>query len=248
MSARFSLKITTLCHSVRSRGSPDWRSFQRSEVAIRRLTIFWSLWLWRTSGSRPRLPTRITLFTLPAIACSPFPREASPDPACPSRRWAREPPVPVKRGRAYQELLASNSECRRPLRLPREGRRQGQAGGERRPHGAEAGRRHSAGRPLPAVHEVLVAPAPELVGVDPERLGGRRQGLAALRQPLDRLALVLGGEPAPLPRLHPSFPVLVGPTLRRCPSSRGRLNRRGRAIASVSGCPRLAAPPRSRAG
>src|SRR3954451_23555930 len=60
MSARFSLKITTLCHSVRSRGSPDWRSFQRSEVAIRRLTIFWSLWLWRTSGSRPRLPTRIT--------------------------------------------------------------------------------------------------------------------------------------------------------------------------------------------
>src|SRR5688572_19743471 len=39
MSARCSLKITTLCHSVRSRGSPDWRSFQRSEVAIRRLTI-----------------------------------------------------------------------------------------------------------------------------------------------------------------------------------------------------------------
>src|SRR3954469_20083547 len=129
MSARFSLKITTLCHSVRSRGSPDWRSFQRSEVAIRRLTIFWLLWLWRTSGSRPRLPTRITLFTLPAIACPPPPREASPDPACPSRRWAREPPLPVKRGRAYQELLASNSECRRPLRLPREGRRQGQAGG-----------------------------------------------------------------------------------------------------------------------
>src|SRR3954468_22253474 len=146
MSARFSLKITTLCHSVRSRGSPDWRSFQRSEVAIRRLTIFWSLWLWRTSGSRPRLPTRITLFTLPAIACPPPPREASPDPACPSRRWAREPPLPVKRGRAYQELLASNSECRRPLRLPREGRRQGQAGGERGPDGAEAGRRHSAGR------------------------------------------------------------------------------------------------------
>src|SRR3954451_12190329 len=152
MSARFSLKITTLCHSVRSRGSPDWRSFQRSEVAIRRLTIFWSLWLWRTSGSSPRLPTRITLFTLPAIACAAPPRAASPDPACASRRWAREPPVPVRRGRAYQELLASNSECRRPPRLPREGRRQGQAGGERRPHGAEAGRRHSAGRPPPAVH------------------------------------------------------------------------------------------------
>src|SRR3954451_20231574 len=152
MSARFSLKITTLCHSVRSRGSPDWRSFQRSEVAIRRLTMFWSLWLWRTSGSRPMLPTRITLFTLPAIACPPPPREASPDPACPSRRWAREPPLPVKRGRAYQELLASNSECRRPLRLPREGRRQGQAGGERRPDGAEAGRRHPTSRPPSAVH------------------------------------------------------------------------------------------------
>src|SRR3954454_15720539 len=152
MSARFSLKITTLCHSVRSRGSPDWRSFQRSEVAIRRLTIFWLLWLWRTSGSRPRLPTRITLFTLPAIACPPPPSEASLDPACPSRRWAREPPASVKRGRAYQELLASNSECRRPLRLPREGRRQGQAGGERRPDVGEARRRHPPGRPPPAVH------------------------------------------------------------------------------------------------
>src|SRR3982751_2579475 len=152
MSARFSLKITTLCHSVRSRGSPDWRSFQRSEVAIRRLTIFWLLWLWRTWGPPPRLPPRITLFTLPAIPCPPPPREASPDPACPSRRWAREPPVPVRRGRAYQELLASNSECRRPLRLPREGRRERQAGGERRPHGGEVGRRHPASRPPSAVH------------------------------------------------------------------------------------------------
>src|SRR3954454_24608892 len=60
--------------------------------------------------------------------------------------------VPVRRGRAYQELLASNSECRRPVRLPREGRRQGQAGGERRPHGAEAGRRHPTGRTASAVH------------------------------------------------------------------------------------------------
>src|SRR4051794_4964601 len=60
--------------------------------------------------------------------------------------------VPVKRGRAYQELLASNSECRRPLRLPREGRRERQAGGERRPDGAEAGRRHPASRPPSAVH------------------------------------------------------------------------------------------------
>src|SRR3954467_13289999 len=60
--------------------------------------------------------------------------------------------VPVKRGRAYQELLAANRECRRPLRLPREGRREGQAGGERRADGAEAGRRHPAGRPPSAVH------------------------------------------------------------------------------------------------
>src|SRR3954464_9906998 len=60
--------------------------------------------------------------------------------------------VPVRRGRAYQELLASNSECRRPLRLPGEGRREGQAGGERRPHGGEAGGPHPAGGPPPAVH------------------------------------------------------------------------------------------------
>src|SRR3954451_9615038 len=80
-----------------------------------------------------------------------------------------------------------------------------------------------------AGREVLVAPAPELVGVDPELLGDRLQGLPALRQPLDRLALVLGGEPAPLPRPHPSFPVQVGPTLGRCPSSRGRLTDEERA-------------------
>ncbi len=67
MSARFSLKITTLCHSVRSLLSPDWRSRHRSEVAIRMLTTFWLFWVWRTSGSRPRLPTRITLLTLPAM-------------------------------------------------------------------------------------------------------------------------------------------------------------------------------------
>src|SRR3954452_10376202 len=188
MSARFSLKITTLCHSVRSRGSPDWRSFQRSEVVIRRLTIFWSLWLWRTSGSRPRLPTRITLFTLPAIACPPFPREASPDPACPSRRWAREPPVPVKRGRAYQELLASNSECRRPLRLPREGRRRGQAGGERGLDGAEAGGRHPAGRPPPEEGRGEETEAEPLVSY-PARGGGGKP--------------VHGGECSPCVRRRP---------------------------------------------
>ena len=51
------------------------------------------------------------------------------------------------------------------------------------------------------------------------------QGLAALLEPLDRLGLVLGGEPPPLALLrHPPLPVLVEPTLRRCPSSQGRLN------------------------
>src|SRR4051812_45344396 len=59
--------------------------------------------------------------------------------------------------------------------------------------------------------------------MDPEFLGDLLQGLAALRQPLDRLGLVLGREPAPLPLLHRSFPVLVDPTLRGCPPSRGRL-------------------------
>src|SRR3954466_16249655 len=68
MSARFSSKIPPRCHSVRSRASPDWQSFQRSLVATARCTIFWLFWVWRTSGSRPRLPTRITLLTLPAIA------------------------------------------------------------------------------------------------------------------------------------------------------------------------------------
>src|SRR5689334_7848557 len=61
--------------------------------------------------------------------------------------------------------------------------------------------------------------------MDPEFLGDLLQGLAALRQPLDRLGLVLGREPAPLPLLHRSFPVLVDPTLRGCPPSRGRLRR-----------------------
>src|SRR4051812_32593431 len=67
--------------------------------------------------------------------------------------------------------------------------------------------------------------------MDPEFLGDLLQGLAALRQPLDRLGLVLGREPAPLPLLHRSFPVLVDPTLRGCPPSRGRLTRLARPLA-----------------
>ena len=65
------MKITTRCHSVRSRFSPLLRSRQRSEVATARCTIFVPSWVVRTSGSRPRLPTRVTLFTLPAMVAAP---------------------------------------------------------------------------------------------------------------------------------------------------------------------------------
>src|SRR3546814_4167804 len=59
----------TLCHSVFSRGSPVARSFQRSEVAMRRLaTSPLPSPSERISGSAPRLPMRITLFTEPLIS------------------------------------------------------------------------------------------------------------------------------------------------------------------------------------
>src|SRR5689334_13188943 len=75
-----------------------------------------------------------------------------------------------------------------------------------------------------AGRQTLVAPRPELVGVDAELGRHLLQGLAALLEPLDRLGLVLGGEPPPLALLrHRPLPVLVEPTLRRCPSSQGRL-------------------------
>src|ERR671916_838812 len=73
--ARFSLKITTECHSVFSLRSPDALSFQFSDVAIRRFTTGSPLPRRRTSGSRPRLPTNITLFTDPAITASPHSHE-----------------------------------------------------------------------------------------------------------------------------------------------------------------------------
>src|SRR6201999_2231153 len=66
-----SLKITTRCHSVFSLRSPVPLSRQVSDVAIERLAIGRPSWVRRISGSLPRLPTRITLFTLPAIALSP---------------------------------------------------------------------------------------------------------------------------------------------------------------------------------
>src|SRR5215213_7614558 len=70
--AKFSLKITTLCHSVRSLRSPEALSFQFSEVAILKLTTGSPELSRRTSGSLPRLPTRMTLFTLPAMGASPL--------------------------------------------------------------------------------------------------------------------------------------------------------------------------------
>src|SRR6185312_17817 len=62
-----SLKITTRCHSVFSLRSPVPLSRQVSEVATVRLAIGRPSCVRRISGSLPRLPIRITLFTLPAI-------------------------------------------------------------------------------------------------------------------------------------------------------------------------------------
>src|SRR5215471_11162277 len=63
-----SLKITTRCHSVFSLRSPVALSRHVSEVATLKLAIGRPSWVRRISGSLPRFPTRITLFTLPAIA------------------------------------------------------------------------------------------------------------------------------------------------------------------------------------
>src|ERR1700751_5039440 len=60
--------MTTRCHSVFSLRSPVALSRQVSDVAILRLAIGLPSWVRRISGSLPRFPTKITLFTLPAIA------------------------------------------------------------------------------------------------------------------------------------------------------------------------------------
>ena len=60
----------TRCHSVRSLRSPDARSLQVSLVASVKLTILLPAWVVRTSGSLPRLPMRMTLFTEPAMSLS----------------------------------------------------------------------------------------------------------------------------------------------------------------------------------
>src|ERR1700752_1020207 len=65
--AIWSLKITTLCHSVFSLRSPEVLSRQLSDVAMRMLTTGSPEFRRRISGSAPRLPTRMTLLTLPAI-------------------------------------------------------------------------------------------------------------------------------------------------------------------------------------
>ena len=54
---------TTVCHSVWSLQLPS-RSRRRSVVAMRRLPTDVPDWVERISGSRPRLPTRMTLLTV----------------------------------------------------------------------------------------------------------------------------------------------------------------------------------------
>ena len=66
-----SLNTTTRCHSVRSLRLPDALSFQVSSlVASVKLTILLPARVLWTSGSFPRLPTRITLLTEPAMSPS----------------------------------------------------------------------------------------------------------------------------------------------------------------------------------
>src|SRR5882724_5803662 len=83
-----SLKITTRCHSVFSLRSPLFLSRQVSEVATLRLAIGRPSCVRRISGSLPRFPTRITLFTLPAIAALHSKIPGWPDirPQAPNRR------------------------------------------------------------------------------------------------------------------------------------------------------------------
>src|SRR5499426_136368 len=69
---RPSLKITTRCHSVFSLRSPVFLSRQDSEVATLRLAIGRPSLVRRISGSLPRLPTRMTLLTEPAMTFSCF--------------------------------------------------------------------------------------------------------------------------------------------------------------------------------
>src|SRR6185437_5444518 len=60
-----------LCHSVRSCWAPEALSFQDSLVAIRMFVTVIPLGMERVSGSAPRLPTKMTLFT-PRAMTHPF--------------------------------------------------------------------------------------------------------------------------------------------------------------------------------
>src|SRR5580658_9147138 len=88
ISTSLSLKTTTRCHSVFSFRSPLALSRQDSEVATDRFTTGSPLVMRRTSGSLPRLPTKITLLTLPAIACLHYQRATLDESRLPAPcRW-----------------------------------------------------------------------------------------------------------------------------------------------------------------
>src|SRR5258708_2908706 len=57
-----------LCHSVRSCCAPEALSFHDSLVAILMFVTVIPLGMERVSGSAPRLPTRMTLFTPRAMS------------------------------------------------------------------------------------------------------------------------------------------------------------------------------------
>src|SRR5271154_5307633 len=96
--------MTTRCHSVRSLRSPVWRSFHDSLVATDRFATFVPDCRVRISGSLPRLPTRITLLTLPAIASVPHQRRHSSPRShtLPSYRPSYGPSWPESLNRPFQ--------------------------------------------------------------------------------------------------------------------------------------------------
>src|SRR5580692_10631129 len=103
-------KITTRCHSVFSLRSPVALSRQDSEVATLRLAIGRPSCVRRISGSLPRFPTRITLFTLPAIAALHSRHHCTGPPPKPSaggtgrrRRHARDHLAPTLYARPARE-------------------------------------------------------------------------------------------------------------------------------------------------
>src|ERR1700710_1471764 len=87
-------KSATRCDSVFSLRSPVPLSRQVSEVAMLRLAIGGPACVRRISGSLPRFPTRITLFTLPAIA------------ALHSQSLAKSPGLPSHAGRLQLQPAA----------------------------------------------------------------------------------------------------------------------------------------------